>query len=98
MNKWLSELLARFSLKSPKFFQVLQTIGVVCAFLGGVPKILEDNNIHLGEPFATYVNKGIALAVTVAGIVTWILGKLPVSQDVMTQAKAADKLPYTTKK
>lgn len=93
------ELFKRFTLKSPKFFQVLQTVGAVAAIITGIPSFLEGQGIAIPEA----LQKISSTVVAVAAGVLWVIAKLPVEnpQAPEVNGRAVSKvkaLPYSTKK
>lgn len=102
---FIVELLRRFSLKSPKFFQVLQTISIIAGLITGLPEFIDllnsmGANINLPEIWLAVQSKVIMWA----SIVLWMAAKLPVENP--EQPKTGDgklvartkALPFTTKK
>lgn len=72
---WLQETFSRFALKSPRFFQVYQTIGAIAVAVGFIPDALQWLDITPTE----IVSKYIALSIKVAGLVMWFMAKMPVT-------------------
>lgn len=98
MNDFLKEFFKRFALKSPKFFQHLQTVGIILMAIGGIPEMLQELNITLPGKINDWVNKGISIAVTLGGIVTWILAKLPVANaETLPTSVKKEALPFSKK-
>ncbi|HEX8334509.1 MAG TPA: hypothetical protein VF622_17930 [Segetibacter sp.] len=81
LQDFIIELFQRFALKSPKFYQKLQTVGLVALGIGFVPEILELLEITVTGQVAKY----IGLAVKVAGAFTWLLAKTPVIEATSEQ-------------
>ena len=98
---WLIEFIKRFSLKSPRFFQVFQTIGLIAGLITGIPLFLEQLqglgiNIPLPEVWVRVQSKVIAAA---AGVM-WLMAKLPVNQPPTDNGQPVPKkeaLPFTEK-
>lgn len=93
VGAWVTEFIKRFGLKSPKFFQVWQTIGVVAIGVGFIPDTLEYLNITLNPHWANM----LAIVLKAAGGALWLMAKLPVN-NVSTVIAATDSLPFTEKK
>jgi hypothetical protein len=90
ISDFLKELYKRFALPSPKFFQVIQAVGVVCAGIGFIPEILLKLDITPNPIFSKY----ISTVLVVAGVITKFLAKLPVENSTIV-SRTTDKLPYT---
>ncbi len=86
---FLIELIKRFSLKSPKFFQVIQAVGLIAGLITGVPEFLQLLGMQLPAAIAPFASKTIAAASSVL----WIMAKLPVDPKAMLESK----MPFTTK-
>jgi hypothetical protein len=98
---WFTETFKRFALKTPHFFQVYQTIGIICVGVGFLPDVLEWADITPNDVISKY----LALAIKVAGGVMWLMAKLPVSDpkkpvDGKTGEQQAinDVMPFSVKK
>lgn len=94
---WVVEVYNRFGLKSPKFFQTLQLIGLIALGVGFIPDALK----WLDLTPTLIVDKVIAVAVKVAGGITWVISKLPVTSTVspVEDGKTVNGyrvLPFTT--
>lgn len=74
---FLQELIARWKAKSPKFFKTITDIGVLLAFITGLPLLLDQLGIAQFLPDA--VSGTLVKVVNVAAIVAAILGKLTVA-------------------
>jgi hypothetical protein len=92
MGAFFIELFKRFGLKSPKFFQVLQFIGALCAVITGLPDLLTRSGITLPPEIEVFENKTIAIA----GAIMWIISKLPVENPQLVSVKK--KLPFSKPK
>jgi hypothetical protein len=88
---FIKELYKRFALPSPRFFQVVQAIGMVAAFIGFIPDILMYLEITPNPIFSRY----LALALKVSGIVVKLLAKLPV-ENAGKVAATTNKMPFTS--
>jgi hypothetical protein len=91
---WFIEFFKRFALKSPKFFQVLQFIGAAAAIITGIPEALLKYGITLPDDVKFFADKTIAIA----GMIMWMISKLPVDQKVheaLSEETKQKKLPYT---
>ncbi len=77
---FLYELYKRMALKSPKFFQVLQTIGMVVALITGIPLAIQQAEMFLGLKIALpeVVNHWMVRVVFACGLIVKIMAKLPV--------------------
>lgn len=95
---FLIELYRRMALKSPKFFQVFQIIGIVAGLLCGLPAFLDSIGVVLPEPIKAIESK----VVGVAAVVMWAMAKLPVIDNKQPETGSgkpvpSDKvLPFTT--
>lgn len=100
---WLEENITRFALKTPKFFQIWQTIGTILLVITGIPEALfqlkelfkVDVWQYLPDAVQFVANKTIAIA----GLVMLWMSKLPVTPPTTKkeEEKIADKLPFTEK-
>lgn len=103
---FLVELYKRMALKSPKFFQVLQAIGMTAALVTGIPLFIQQLEMFTGLKIALpdVVNHWIVRVVFWCGIVIKVMAKLPVtdpSKPVTPDgriAAARKVMPYTEKK
>lgn len=91
-SAFIVETFKRFGVKSPRFFQVFQTIGIIATGIGFIPDALQWLDITPGPIYSKY----ISLAVKVAGGVMWLMAKLPV-QNPERIIERTDKLPFTEK-
>jgi hypothetical protein len=90
-SAFMIELYKRFALKSPKFFQVLQVVGIIAAFLGFIPKIAAFLDIPIPQ------NHTLAIILKVAGATTLFMAKLPVLNSSLVM-KTTEDLPFSEKK
>jgi hypothetical protein len=97
---WLRETFKRLALKSPKFFQVYQSIGMIAVVVGFIPDALTFLEITPTD----VMNQKIQLAMKIAGAVMWFMAKMPVTDprkpvDGKTgEAQALhDVMPFTQK-
>lgn len=105
LGKFLVELWQRMSLKSPKFFQVVQGIGMAAALITGIPLAIQQFSMITGVEIALpdVVNFWVIRVIFWCGVVTKIIGKLPVTstdRPVTSDGKVEAKtevLPYTAK-
>jgi hypothetical protein len=103
---FLTELYKRMALKSPKFFQVLQAIGMTAALVTGIPLAIQQIEMFTGLKIALpdVVNHWVVRVVFWCGIVVKLMAKLPVTnpaRPVTTDGKIAAPrvvMPYTEKK
>lgn len=110
-NVWefLLEFYKRMALKSPKFFQILQTIGMIAAIVTGLPLAIQQFEMFTGikvfESLPEVVNSTFIRVVFFCGVIVKIMAKLPVvyptqtntpvsKSDGSTVAKS-EALPYT---
>lgn len=103
---FLIETYKRMSLKSPHYFQVVQTIGTIAALISGIPLAIQQFELatgaHIDMPELT---NGIFIRVLFwCGILTKIIAKLPVTDPAkpvdaqgLVQSKH-DVMPFTQKK
>ncbi len=93
-------------MESPRFFQIIQDIGMVAAFIGGIPMAIAQIETTTGMAInlPEVVDLWLAQIVFWCGVLTKFLAKLPVKPKppmdhgeplTPTQAKAA--LPFTEK-
>jgi hypothetical protein len=97
---YIIEFFKRFGLKTPSFFQVLQTLGIIAAILTGLPAFVEWLNADFGVG-VTLPDFWLAIqdkVIAWCGFVMWVVAKLPISDNAMPAAKAEDKLPFTENK
>jgi hypothetical protein len=101
VGAWIVEFLKRFALKSPAFYQVLQTIGLIAMLITGIPAFIEwlnadfGVNVTLPDFWLAIESKVIAWC----GFITWIISKTPVdNREELTRVEKREKLPYTSKK
>lgn len=90
---WFIEFYKRFGLKTPKFFQVLQIVGIIAAIVGFIPDALQ----YLEVTTTPIIDRYVSLAVKVAGGITWLISKLP-AVNANTVAFHSNSLPFTEKK
>lgn len=90
---WISEFIKRFTFKSPRFFQIVQYAGLIATAVGFIPDALVWLNITPTD----IISKYITLALKVAGGVTYLIAKLPVSNSSVI-ADNSTQLPFTQKK
>lgn len=95
--KFITELLNRFKLASPSFFQVFQNLGIIAGILTGIPLFLTTFQTELGIKLPEIVHVLSQKAAVGGAIVMWFMAKLP-AQNAPTLARHTDKLPYTEKK
>lgn len=88
---FLKELYSRFPLKTPKFFQVFQFIGILSIVVGGIPDVLHWLEITPSPLFSKVLTK----CLEACGAITWAMAKLPV-EHATTIATKTDMLPFTT--
>lgn len=97
---FLEELFNRFALKSPKFFQILQKVGIVLLAITGIPEALLILKTSVGIDLWTYLPEAVqwfaSKTIALAGILLWVLAKLPV-QNSTTVMNTSNKLPFTEK-
>lgn len=106
ITAFLVELYKRMSLKSPKFFQVLQGIGMVAALVTGIPLFLQQIEMFTGMKITLpeIVNSTLIRIVFWCGVIVKVMAKLPVSDPdkpvTNTGRIAAPRkvMPYTDKK
>lgn len=103
---FIVELMKRFALKSPKFFQVLQIIAIIATLATGVPEFVDLLNsitgLHINLPdfWESIQSKTVAIS----ALVMWLMAKLPVTnqqQPITGSGKTVSPwkaLPYTDKK
>lgn len=91
---WLVETFKRFALKTPAFFQVFQVLGIIATGVGFLPDLLEYLKITPTEIFSHYLEIGLR----VAGIVTWVMAKLPVINSTSVVQQQSTALPFTAQK
>lgn len=91
---FIVELYKRFGLKSPKFFQVIQFIGIIATAIAWVPDLLQYLDIIPNEIYS----KTLEVSLKVAGIITWVIAKLPVVDSLKTVATKPENLPFTENK
>lgn len=87
---FLKELYQRFGLKSPKFFQKLQTIGIIATAVGFIPELLDFLDYSVPDSIADYWAKFLKIA----GGTAWIISKLPVENAAKVVA-GTDTMPFT---
>lgn len=92
--KWITEVFNRFALKTPKFFQVWQWIGIAAAAVAGLPALLVEFQTNLGITLPVWVVTISDKAVWLSGIIIWVMAKLPVKNPEQV-TKTTDKLPYS---
>jgi hypothetical protein len=90
IEEFIKELYARFPLKTPKFFQVFQLIGILATIAGAIPDLLHWLEII---PTPLY-SKLLTKLLEACGGITWMMAKLPVEHATRT-ALTTDKMPYT---
>lgn len=99
---WLVENYKRFSVKSPRLFQVWQAIGMTCALITGIPLFLQQLDIFLGFhiPLPDVVNHWVVRVVFWCGFVVKMMAKLPTAETPtqVSDVKQTNVYPFTTKK
>lgn len=99
MKKFFSEFLNRFKLKTPSFFQVIQTASIICGTIAGVPALLAQfqSELHIALPGWVLIISSRTVAISAA--VAWVIAKLPVTLPVTKMEKEVleQKLPFTEK-
>jgi len=103
LSAFLIEAYQRLSLKSPRFFQVLQTIGMIAALLTGIPLFIQQLEMFTGlEINLPDVVNGIVIRIVFwCGLIVKIMAKLPVTPpptDNGVQVPQEEALPFTVKK
>ena len=91
---FLKETINRFGLKSPKFFQVYQMIGLVLTGIGFIPDIIT----WLDLTPTPIVSKYVSLAVKVAGGIMWLMAKIPVQNATKEIEKFDTDMPFSKQK
>lgn len=97
--KFLTELWNRLSIKSPAFFQVLQTIAIIAGALGGLPLLISE--FQGAFPTVVIPNSIVVFSgkvTLISAIVLWVIAKLPIKPEVLAKALADGKLPFTEQK
>lgn len=97
---WLIETYKRMALKSPSYFQVFQKIGLIATIIVGIPAFFDELkgfgiNIPLPEQWEAIQSKVIGMA----GLVMWLMAKLPVKQPPTDNGQPVPKreaLPFTS--
>lgn len=87
---FIAELWKRFPLKTPKFFQILQAVGIVAAGIGFIPDALTYLELTPTPIMSHYLE----IVLKVAGIVTWIMAKLPVENATRVSLNT-NHMPFT---
>lgn len=103
---FLVELYKRMSLKSPAFFQVLQTLGMIAALITGIPLFLQQLSMFTGMEINLPgpVNGMFVRVVFWCGLVVKLMAKLPVTDPDRPVTKAGrpvstiKNMPFTEKK
>lgn len=98
---FLKETLQRVFEKSPTFFKWWQRIFGTLTLLSGIPYALDQFNINLPEPIATFANK--AIMAFSAG--AWFMAQFPVKTVPVAQTTEGEavtvldksKMPFTVK-
>lgn len=97
VKAWLVENYTRLKLKTPKVFQVWQTIGVILLLVTGIPEFLkqlyEETGIDVWTMLPDAVKVLASKTIAVAGLVIKIMSKLHVISTEV--AKNNENLPYT---
>lgn len=70
MIAFLKELIARLQRKSPRFFVILQYIGIAAFLLTGLPELLQFLGIVLPDALAAIASKTVMYASAVFTILT----------------------------
>lgn len=96
--KFITEFLNRFSLKSPAFFQVIQTLSIVAAAIAGIPALIAQFQSDLGISVPGWMIDYSNKAVVIAAAVAWIIAKLPVKSPEINKISTLRKLPFSEKK
>ncbi len=92
VTAFIVELVKRLSIKSPKFFRVLQNIGIIAFCLGWIPDIASMLHITLPQ------SPALERVLTIAGAITWFMAKLPSVNTAAIVETKPGALPFTTKK
>lgn len=105
---FIIEAYKRMSLKSPKFFQVIQAIGMIAAFITGIPLAIQQFEmtfgVHIDLPFPEAVNSTWIRVVFFCGVLAKIIAKLPVVDPKKPVDASGNTqpvhavMPYTAKK
>lgn len=90
--KFLTETFNRLFKTSPSYFQVIQKISLVVAFLSGLPLLVQQFQSQLNIVLPPWVVDMSNKAFLIGSIVTWIIAKLPVAHVQDSQ------MPFTVKK
>lgn len=98
---FLLELYQRMSLKSPRFFQVLQAIGMAAALITGIPLFIQQVEMFTGLeiPMPDVVNHWVTRVVFWCGVIVKLMAKLPVVQPPIDNGVPVPKkeaLPFTS--
>lgn len=67
---FLSELIIRLKSKSPRFFVILQYIGIAAFVITGLPELLSFFGITLPASLSVFASKAIAAASLVFSVLT----------------------------
>ena len=95
--KFLKEVWHRFSLPTGSFFQVIQTISIICATLAGIPLLIIQFEAELHTHLPEWVHAISSRVVFFSSAVAWIIAKLPVKQSEVNKPSVIQKLPFTDK-
>jgi hypothetical protein len=98
---FLVELYKRMSLKSPRFFQILQAIGMAAALITGIPLFIQQVEMFTGLHIALpdVVNHWVTRVIFWCGVMVKIMAKLPVHQPPTDHGEPVTKkeaLPFTS--
>jgi hypothetical protein len=98
---FLIEMYKRMSLKSPRFFQILQAVGMAAALITGIPLFIQQIEMFTGLKIALpdVVNHWVVRVVFWCGVVVKVMAKLPVHQPPIEDGEKipkAEALPFTT--
>jgi len=88
LTNYLNETISRVFLKSPKYFKIVQIVGLIATGIGFLPDIAAYLGINLPD------NQTVQLVLKVAGGTTYFISKLPVENSSVVQ-KQTNTLPFS---